>query len=309
MTKENVFKRSIQMKFLLLRLFIAFVILLVSAAAVIFVQRIADNSEVLTNTYVPLLREIQELHGSILSESLDGVTVLSTVRNDTEGTRSVHIASLNFTESRSILEHLRSQTVDDPVMGSLLDEVYSTLLQFDTTFAQVARAREVAESFQGEGNEEEASSYAESLRLLDELDDNRQDILAALNALEEYTVEKINIETTNTREQTKTNQLLITLISTLAMLLTLFVGLLFSNRTIVKPLHELTKTAEEMAEGNLDKRVKIQSQDEIGKLAHTFNTMAEKLKSSYGDLEKKHSRLNEFLSSLKLRMRIWRSHR
>jgi signal transduction histidine kinase len=64
-----------------------------------------------------------------------------------------------------------------------------------------------------------------------------------------------------------------------AWLLALLLTLAFSNN-ILKPVDELTRIARRMEQGDLSQRVKIRSKDEIGKLAHAFNTMADSLEHS-----------------------------
>ncbi len=68
-------------------------------------------------------------------------------------------------------------------------------------------------------------------------------------------------------------------------LLAVFIITLLLKRFIVRPILDLTTVTEEISAGNLDKRVKITSQDEIGTLGNAFNNMAEKLQSLYTGLE------------------------
>ncbi|MGL4454133.1 MAG: ATP-binding protein [Sarcina sp.] len=66
--------------------------------------------------------------------------------------------------------------------------------------------------------------------------------------------------------------------------------------SIVNPLKTLTKTSEEFAKGNLDAKNKIETEDEIGKLAYTLNFMADEIK--------KRERLkNDFISSISHELR------
>jgi signal transduction histidine kinase len=64
-----------------------------------------------------------------------------------------------------------------------------------------------------------------------------------------------------------------------AWLLALLLTLAFSNN-ILKPVGELTRIARRMEQGDLSQRVRIRTKDEIGKLAHAFNTMADSLARS-----------------------------
>jgi signal transduction histidine kinase len=65
----------------------------------------------------------------------------------------------------------------------------------------------------------------------------------------------------------------------LAGLVALLLALLFSYQ-ILKPIRALTEVANRMEKGDLSQRVKTRAKDEIGKLAHAFNTMADSLARS-----------------------------
>ncbi len=56
---------------------------------------------------------------------------------------------------------------------------------------------------------------------------------------------------------------------------------------LVRPITQLTQTAEEIAAGNLDSRAKLTSTDEIGILASTFNNMTAQLQETLGGLEQR----------------------
>jgi len=61
----------------------------------------------------------------------------------------------------------------------------------------------------------------------------------------------------------------------------------YVNRRVIKPLRNLTKTAEEISGGKLGARSDIVSENEIGQLASTFNQMASQLQKYYSGLEQK----------------------
>jgi signal transduction histidine kinase len=77
----------------------------------------------------------------------------------------------------------------------------------------------------------------------------------------------------------------ILLFSLLLVLITVLVAFLLS-RSMVNPVIQLQNTVQEISQGNLDKRVKVSSKDEIGQLATAFNKMAGKLQESYHNLKK-----------------------
>lgn len=51
----------------------------------------------------------------------------------------------------------------------------------------------------------------------------------------------------------------------------------FTSRRLVAPLKRLTQAADRIGQGHFDKRVAIQTKDEIGQLANAFNTMVDNL--------------------------------
>ena len=63
-----------------------------------------------------------------------------------------------------------------------------------------------------------------------------------------------------------------------------FLSLVVSQR-LSNPITNLTSTANEIAQGNLKARVKVESQDETGQLSESFNTMAAKLQETLSNLE------------------------
>ena len=73
------------------------------------------------------------------------------------------------------------------------------------------------------------------------------------------------------------------------------------SKTITGSLHSLQEGAEAIAAGDLGRRVGTDAQDEFGDLSRSFNTMTEKLRESYTDLEKeieKRKKMNEELQRM-----------
>jgi GAF domain-containing protein/HAMP domain-containing protein len=58
-------------------------------------------------------------------------------------------------------------------------------------------------------------------------------------------------------------------------------------RRIARPVEQLTRGAIRLASGHLSERVPVESGDELGQLAASFNRMAEGLQVSYGELEQR----------------------
>jgi GAF domain-containing protein/HAMP domain-containing protein len=74
--------------------------------------------------------------------------------------------------------------------------------------------------------------------------------------------------------------------TTVVVFLAIIIGL-FLVRGIVRPLEYLTKTATQLASGDLEQVVQLDQNDEIGQLARAFNVMGAQLKELFGNLEER----------------------
>ena len=83
-----------------------------------------------------------------------------------------------------------------------------------------------------------------------------------------------------------TNRNLYVVLFSLAMVVVVLLGLAISRRSIIKPLFSLVQTSQAIAGGDLDRRTGIESTDEIGKLANTFDAMTVSLQQRTLDLKK-----------------------
>jgi signal transduction histidine kinase len=75
-----------------------------------------------------------------------------------------------------------------------------------------------------------------------------------------------------------------TVITLVAVVVVVLVGLYFVERRITRPIAHLSETAQQIADGNYQLRVDIDRDDEIGVLARTFNTMTENIQARTQDL-------------------------
>lgn len=80
-----------------------------------------------------------------------------------------------------------------------------------------------------------------------------------------------------------------------ALFLLVFLFYQFSQRVIISPLKKLVTVSSAMAEGELDSKVELTSQDEIGQLGNSFNKMAAQVSDMVRNLEQ---RVNERTSEL-----------
>jgi methyl-accepting chemotaxis protein len=82
----------------------------------------------------------------------------------------------------------------------------------------------------------------------------------------------------------KTTQSLL-LAGVLLLMLTLLVTL-FAARSISKPITQLQESAQKISRGNFSEKIQVQSRDEIGELAETFDNMRYSLKMVINEYEK-----------------------
>src|SRR6056297_79492 len=77
--------------------------------------------------------------------------------------------------------------------------------------------------------------------------------------------------------------------------ITLVISLILSlalARTITKPIKELTYSAAEMARGNFSQQIDVHSNDEIGQLGEMFNSMADQLDQTLGEISNEKSKMD-----------------
>jgi|GEM_PF-417729 len=67
----------------------------------------------------------------------------------------------------------------------------------------------------------------------------------------------------------------------------------FAGRLIIGPIAVLQETAEGVARGDLTRRLRLDRQDEIGKLTHAFNQMTENLENMVSKVKTGHQRLTQ----------------
>lgn len=70
------------------------------------------------------------------------------------------------------------------------------------------------------------------------------------------------------------------------------------TRRILKPLRELQSAAFDISNGNLKRRAKVRTKDEIGSVAKAFNTMAGQIETQVTELEQESERRKQLLGSL-----------
>jgi len=81
------------------------------------------------------------------------------------------------------------------------------------------------------------------------------------------------------------------------------IAMLSTSRTIIEPVTELAQAAELLAAGQLGTRASTDREDEFGRLAASFNSMADQLQAIIGNLERRVADRTRELESQTLRLR------
>lgn len=73
----------------------------------------------------------------------------------------------------------------------------------------------------------------------------------------------------------------------------------FLSKAIVSPIQSITKKATRLSKGDFDEKLTVYSDDEIGTLTHTFNKMADTLKSNLNEISNQREKLESIIHYLK----------
>lgn len=75
------------------------------------------------------------------------------------------------------------------------------------------------------------------------------------------------------------------------------------SHAMLRPIQNMTKAAEEMADGDFSRKIEVQSGDEIGILADTFNNMASQLESTLETIRQSEQVRREFVANVSHELR------
>lgn len=99
-------------------------------------------------------------------------------------------------------------------------------------------------------------------------------------------LEEAEIVSAHEETKQKTNKINNLLLFLMVLFVVFYVAINgFLVRSIIKPLTKLTEVAREFGNGNMDKRLTVSAQDELGVVVAAFNSMADNIQQSNMDLE------------------------
>jgi len=126
--------------------------------------------------------------------------------------------------------------------------------------------------------------------IIDEIRQIQKEFIATEEAL-------MIIRERQAKQATSVTLIIIIVGSSLAIFIALFVAFLVSNN-IIKKLDILVSGTNEVTQGHLDTEIKIDSKDEFGHLASSFNNMTVSIKKSINEMEQANNTKSEFLANM-----------
>ncbi len=75
------------------------------------------------------------------------------------------------------------------------------------------------------------------------------------------------------------------------------------SKTLLQPIVGMTRAAEAMADGDFSKQIAVESDDEVGIMAETFNNMAYQLKTTLEEIKKSEALRREFVANVSHELR------
>jgi PAS domain S-box-containing protein len=183
------------------------------------------------------------------------------------------VASADLLVNKALreIDEIKALATDEDELSNI-DEITKAARRFKQ--AIYAFATEVREGYRGGSSAKEMENLAV----------READRIATLGReAATYVSKRIEEKNTAILEISTFSQKMLTLVLFIAILATI-INAFFMARALERPIKQLVDGTNRLADGDLTHRVAVNSRDEIGQLAASFNVMAEKLKTSRQEL-------------------------
>lgn len=180
----------------------------------------------------------------------------------------------NFSELLTTLKQdLRTDTFSTEPMRQSNDEIYILLDSLQVAFQPYKNL--IAELFELEKEDR----YGEEIYNLTIEPYFRNTLIPLLTQIRDNSNRFVELQMDNLQARAENTVSRIILITLSSFVLALLLGYVV-YQSIAQPVKKLTSVAREIGDGKLEKRIKLKSNDELGKLAESINQMAESLSNS-----------------------------
>ncbi len=178
-----------------------------------------------------------------------------------------------------------NENMDAYAAGSRTPEELETLQQWNDVFTKYVEARPRWFELYSAGKIEEAAEWRAQTTT-----PFGRDSVAALNRLIELQRTVSTQKQAEVTASTTNSRIVLLGVTSLALIMGLGVGL-FVARSLYGPINRLTEVSQQIAAGNLEARAVVESQDETGILAQTFNIMTDRLGEAFEDVRRRAAEL------------------
>jgi PAS domain S-box-containing protein len=183
------------------------------------------------------------------------------------------VASADLLVNKALreIDEIKALATDDDELSNI-EEITKAARRFKQTI--YAFATEVREGYRGGSSAKEMENLA--VREADRISTLGREAAT-------YVSKRIEEKNTAILEISTFSQKMLTLVLFIAILATI-INAYFMARALERPIKQLVDGTNRLADGDMTHRVAVNSRDEIGQLAASFNVMAEKLKTSRQEL-------------------------
>jgi signal transduction histidine kinase len=267
---------SIKLRIFLFQIIVGFAVVVMAGVAFAAIKAMTDSLERVrwSNQQLDAATQLQVLANRYSEQVAELLLVGASERADFDDARDRMTAWFRNTEEMSRRE---MASLRDPVEQGEERVEIERLDRMRMLFQQIDRSAERLLLLNQEGRREEAIALFSS-QIENRLDAELEGLIAAAVADERAEAARVNDQSAQLARR-----LLVGTIAALAAILT--VSILLAIRfhgAIAPPLRALSEAAAAIGRGDLGHRIGYQKQDEIGRLAQAFNTMAEQLERQRG---------------------------
>lgn len=192
---------------------------------------------------------------------------------------------IRYLESRDLLKPQHPSTTELNLLASRFSQSFEGS---DLPVDQKIAALSLLQEYQRLAGEIQNAklNLADRRQTLDFLNQSIEPVMIELLLLVDTEVGIASLQIEDTRQATVQ---LLTGGIVVGLLVAMFIGVLL-HYTVTRNVIHLTHTATQFQEGNLEARARIESKDELGDLANTFNAMAEEVETLTAELREQANR-------------------
>lgn len=185
-------------------------------------------------------------------------------------------------EVSSRLDSLKAAQREMQIIAEDVEDA-ETAAALETVNTEVTNVTNIADTMVRQARAEQWHSVVIRVGLLNR---DQQEVLSAVDAL----LESVQRLETEAAARVAAAVRAVIIYPTAVFILVFAIGALLIlqvTQSVTKPVEQLTKGAAQLEAGAFDQRVAVDSDDEIGQLAHAFNSMADQLQIHYQHLEER----------------------